>query len=78
MNGRLTPGHLHGIAGDFFKDPLPEADLYILARILHDWTDEKCAHLLERVYRACKPGRVGPCTPGLQGLQPSGLGPFCR
>ncbi|TNN52813.1 Acetylserotonin O-methyltransferase [Liparis tanakae] len=42
--------------GDFFKDPLPEADLYILARILHDWTDERCIELLSSVYKACKPG----------------------
>lgn len=45
--------------GDFFKDPMLEADLYILARILHDWTDERCVELLSRVYRACKPG---PCV----------------
>uniref|UniRef100_A0A8C5WVW7 Acetylserotonin O-methyltransferase n=1 Tax=Laticauda laticaudata TaxID=8630 RepID=A0A8C5WVW7_LATLA len=44
-------------AGDFFKDPFPEADLYILARILHDWSDERCSHLLHKVYQACKPGR---------------------
>uniref|UniRef100_A0A8C7DW79 Acetylserotonin O-methyltransferase n=1 Tax=Naja naja TaxID=35670 RepID=A0A8C7DW79_NAJNA len=43
-------------AGDFFKDPLPEADLYILARILHDWSDERCSQLLHKVYQACKPG----------------------
>ncbi|XP_039739110.1 acetylserotonin O-methyltransferase [Pteropus medius] len=42
--------------GDFFKDPLPEADLYVLARILHDWSPEKCAQLLARVHRACRPG----------------------
>ncbi|XP_036883615.1 acetylserotonin O-methyltransferase isoform X2 [Sturnira hondurensis] len=42
--------------GDFFRDPLPDADLYILARVLHDWADEKCAQLLARVHRACKPG----------------------
>uniref|UniRef100_G3QKC8 Acetylserotonin O-methyltransferase n=1 Tax=Gorilla gorilla gorilla TaxID=9595 RepID=G3QKC8_GORGO len=42
--------------GDFFKDPLPEADLYILARVLHDWADGKCSHLLERIYHTCKPG----------------------
>ncbi|CAK6970307.1 acetylserotonin O-methyltransferase [Scomber scombrus] len=42
--------------GDFFKDPLPEADLYILARILHDWTDDRCVELLSRAYKACKPG----------------------
>ncbi|KAI5628621.1 hydroxyindole O-methyltransferase isoform X2 [Silurus asotus] len=42
--------------GDFFKDALPEADLYILARILHDWTDERCVELLNKVYQACRPG----------------------
>ncbi|XP_061035324.1 acetylserotonin O-methyltransferase-like [Eubalaena glacialis] len=40
--------------GDFFKDRLPEPDLCILARVLHDWTDEKCSHLLGRTYQACK------------------------
>ncbi|XP_078246422.1 acetylserotonin O-methyltransferase-like [Pogona vitticeps] len=42
--------------GDFFKDPVPEADLYILARILHSWNDEKCIQLLTKLHRACKPG----------------------
>ncbi|KAM3607742.1 uncharacterized protein V6R79_012950 [Siganus canaliculatus] len=42
--------------GNFFTDPLPEADLYILARVLHDWTDERCIELLSGVYKACKPG----------------------
>ncbi|KAK7939620.1 hypothetical protein WMY93_002946 [Mugilogobius chulae] len=42
--------------GDFFKDPLPKADLYILARILHDWTDQCCVELLSRVHQACNPG----------------------
>ncbi|XP_041597928.1 acetylserotonin O-methyltransferase isoform X2 [Vulpes lagopus] len=44
------------VGGDFFKDPLPEADLYLLARVLHDWTDERCSRLLARIRRACKPG----------------------
>ncbi|XP_070607133.1 acetylserotonin O-methyltransferase-like [Erythrolamprus reginae] len=43
-------------AGDFFEDPFPEADLYIFARILHDWSDERCFQLLHKVYQACKPG----------------------
>ncbi|XP_058041709.1 acetylserotonin O-methyltransferase-like isoform X2 [Ahaetulla prasina] len=43
-------------AGDFFKDPFPEADLYIFARILHDWSDERCSQLLHKVFQACKPG----------------------
>ncbi|XP_060542412.1 acetylserotonin O-methyltransferase-like [Pantherophis guttatus] len=42
--------------GDFFKDPIPEADLYILSRVLFNWNDEKCIHLLTKVFMACKPG----------------------
>ncbi|XP_069748116.1 acetylserotonin O-methyltransferase-like [Narcine bancroftii] len=42
--------------GDFFKDPIPEADLYILARILHDWPQDKCVELLTKVNKVCKPG----------------------
>ncbi|XP_067889286.1 acetylserotonin O-methyltransferase-like isoform X2 [Heterodontus francisci] len=42
--------------GDFFKDPIPEADLYILARIIHDWSEDRCLELLTRVNKACKPG----------------------
>ncbi|XP_049499288.1 acetylserotonin O-methyltransferase isoform X2 [Panthera uncia] len=44
------------VGGDFFEDPLPEAELYILARVLHDWSDQRCARLLARIRRACKPG----------------------
>lgn len=32
--------------GDFFADELPEADLYAVGRILHDWDDEKVSVLL--------------------------------
>lgn len=42
--------------GDFFTDPLPAADLYALGRILHDWSDEKCRSLLNRIYAALPPG----------------------
>ncbi|HTR35668.1 MAG TPA: methyltransferase [Bryobacteraceae bacterium] len=44
------------IAGDFFTDPLPPADLYTLGRILHDWSDDKCALLLARIYAALPAG----------------------
>eukprot|EP00066_Takifugu_rubripes_P001593 XP_003962881.1 PREDICTED: acetylserotonin O-methyltransferase-like [Takifugu rubripes] len=43
-------------AGDFFSDQLPPADLYILGRIIHDWTEEKCLMLLRKIYDACRPG----------------------
>jgi acetylserotonin O-methyltransferase len=49
----LYPGT---IAGDFFSDPLPEADLYSVGRILHDWSDEKINQLLARIYAALPEG----------------------
>jgi acetylserotonin N-methyltransferase len=44
------------IAGDFFSDPLPEADLFSLGRILHDWSEEKIRTLLAKVCRRLPPG----------------------
>jgi len=37
-------------AGDFFADELPDADLYALGRILHDWADDKALTLLRKMY----------------------------
>uniref|UniRef100_A0A8C5M470 Acetylserotonin O-methyltransferase n=1 Tax=Leptobrachium leishanense TaxID=445787 RepID=A0A8C5M470_9ANUR len=42
--------------GNFFEDPIPDADLFILSHILHDWDDEMCLKLLKKVYMACNPG----------------------
>jgi acetylserotonin O-methyltransferase len=44
------------IAGDFFRDCLPEADLYALGRILHDWPEERIRLLLSKIYEALPPG----------------------
>lgn len=38
------------IAGDFFSDALPAADLYAMGRILHDWSEEKIRLLLRKIY----------------------------
>ena len=37
------------VAGDFFEDELPEADLYALGRILHDWREDKIDLLLRKI-----------------------------
>jgi acetylserotonin O-methyltransferase len=50
---QLYPGT---IAGDFFTDPLPAADLYSLGRILHDWSDEKINRLLTKIVAALPDG----------------------
>lgn len=44
------------VAGDFFTDDLPAADLYALGRILHDWSEEKIARLLDRIFAALPAG----------------------
>lgn len=50
---QLYPGT---IAGDFFTDPLPPADLYSVGRILHDWSDEKIHGLLAKIHAALPEG----------------------
>ena len=52
----IAPPHVQLIAGDFFRDPLPKADVYALGRILHDWPDEKCARLLAAIHDALPEG----------------------
>uniref|UniRef100_A0A8C4ZTL6 Acetylserotonin O-methyltransferase-like n=1 Tax=Gadus morhua TaxID=8049 RepID=A0A8C4ZTL6_GADMO len=86
LSGTFCPPGLDNrvsfVAGDFFKDRLPKADLYILARILHDWTDDKVHALLSKISDACcgllvseiflDRDRTGPSQGLLQAL---GLGP---
>jgi len=43
-------------SGDFFKDPLPQADLITMGMILHDWNLEKKMHLIRSAHRALRPG----------------------
>jgi len=43
-------------SGDFFKDPLPKADLITMGMILHDWNLEKKRHLIRAAYDALSPG----------------------
>jgi acetylserotonin N-methyltransferase len=44
------------IAGDFFKDDLPPADLYAVGRILHDWSEHKIPRLLAKVHASLPKG----------------------
>ena len=45
------------VAGDFFKDNLPPADLYSLVQVIHDWDEEKIDLLLRRVYASLSSGK---------------------
>ena len=69
------------LAGDFFRDELPDADLFAMARILHDWPEEKIKILLAKIYRRLPVGggvllaekllleeKTGPMSAQLQSL----------
>jgi acetylserotonin N-methyltransferase len=69
------------IAGDFFHDELPEADLFAMSRILHDWSEDKIHSLLSKIYQRLPPGgglllgekllhedKAGPTSAHLQSL----------
>lgn len=43
-------------SGDFFKDPLPKADVLIMGHILHDWNLDEKMMLLRKAYEALPPG----------------------
>jgi acetylserotonin O-methyltransferase len=69
------------MAGDFFRDELPDADLFSLGRILHDWPENKIRTLLAKVHRRLHAGggillaekllheeKTGPISAQLQSL----------
>jgi acetylserotonin N-methyltransferase len=69
------------VAGDFFEGELPEADIYALGRILHDWSEPKIELLLRRICerlpkggallvaeRLLDPDRSGPVNAHMQSL----------
>jgi SAM-dependent methyltransferase len=50
LNGRCD-----AVGGDFFTDPFPPADVYVLAQILHDWDDERSVAILRNCRRSIAP-----------------------
>ena len=44
------------VAGDFFKDELPPADLYSLVTIINDWGVDKIDFLLKKIYNSLPSG----------------------
>lgn len=43
------------LGGDFFCDDLPQGDLVILGRVLHDWEEARVRGLLTRIYQRLPP-----------------------
>ena len=50
-------GNISYVVGNFFQGDLPKAELYILSRIHHDWSDEKADLILSNVYECLPSGK---------------------
>ena len=49
---------LRYVAGDFFRDPLPEAQVVIMGHVLHNWSLEQKKILIARAFAALPTGGV--------------------
>lgn len=61
------------VAGDFFRDPLPPADLYALGKVLHNCDPRRASRLLARIHAALPGG--GALLIAERLLDEDGLGP---
>jgi nucleotide-binding universal stress UspA family protein len=43
------------VGGDFFKNPIPPCDLYMLMTVLHDWSDEEAIAILKNIKAGAPP-----------------------
>ena len=62
------------LAGDFFEDELPPADLYSVGQVLHDWNEAQIARLLTRIFDRLPPG--GALLVAEKILEEDGVGPI--
>jgi O-methyltransferase domain len=47
---------LHFVAGSFFEQPLPKADVILMGHILHDWGMDDKRMLIRKAYEAVPEG----------------------
>lgn len=48
-------GRIEVVGGDFFQN-VPEGDAYIAKSVLHDWSDDDAARILQAIRAAARPG----------------------
>jgi hypothetical protein len=56
VSGFGLDSRLKFVGGDFFRVPLPEAEVLLMVQILHDWDLERKQMLLAKARRALPPG----------------------
>lgn len=43
------------VGGDFFKDPIPRCDAYLMMTVLHDWSDDQVVAILSNLKAQAQP-----------------------
>jgi hypothetical protein len=43
------------VGGDFFKDPVPPCDAYMMLTVLHDWSDDESVAILKNIKASAPP-----------------------
>jgi hypothetical protein len=43
------------VGGDFFTDPIPPCDVYLLMTVLHDWSDDESIAILNNIKAGARP-----------------------
>lgn len=56
LDKAVGPGRFRVLPGDAFAEVPPNADAYLLSRVLQDWDDAACVRMLSVIRRAMTPG----------------------
>lgn len=80
--GDLASGRVEVRGGDFFAEDnqLPKSEVYFLRLVFHNWDDEKCVKILEKVREAMvrRPGGVSRVLVVEMVIREGRLGSFAR
>ncbi|MBX3413944.1 MAG: methyltransferase [Pirellulales bacterium] len=77
LEARGVAERCHTAPGDFFQSVPAGGDAYLLATVIHDWTDEQSVQILRNVRRAIRPnGRLLLVEQVLQGPNADDFGKF--
>jgi len=58
------------VGGDFFNDPIPVCDAYLMMTVLHDWSDAEAARILAQIRRTAPAGAKVLLIEAVIGLNP--------
>jgi hypothetical protein len=58
LNRRGVADRVVAVAGDFFADDFPSADVYFMGNVLHDWSESEKQVLIDKAYAGLPSGGI--------------------